>query len=265
MCLPAAVVLLLAQTVAESPAQLLADAEAHLRAGQFREARSTAMRLLNVDRYHPAALKLKGNAEYFLGEYDQSMSTFVTLLDHHPNDEEGAYMLGRIYYQEGRIDQAIGQLERSLRLNPKSYRAWDNLGLCWEALGDNDKAISHFLKSIRVAETEAPDYDWAYANLADLLLKMGDADRAFAAASKAAKRNPNSARNFYVGAKALYKLDKTDLCLNWLERAASLDPNYSEVQFLLARVYREISRPEDAERAKKRFLELKAREPSKRR
>ena len=213
----------------------------------------------------PSALKIKGNAQYFLGQFGQAIDTFITLLDRHPNDEEGSYMLGRIYYQEGHIDQAIGQYERTLRLNPKAYKAWDNLGLCWQSQGQSEKAIAHFLRAISIVEKDHPEYDWAYANLADLLLQTGDAERAFAAAAKAANRNPNSARNFYIGAKALDKLGKTELCLNWLQRSAALDPTYSEAQYLLAKVYHRLGQTEKAEEARKRFLELKAKEPGKRR
>jgi tetratricopeptide (TPR) repeat protein len=244
---------------------LLENANALFMAGRFDEARAASENILGADPASAAALKIKGNAEYFLSEFEQAMSTFITLLDRHPDDQEGAYMLGRIYYQEGRIDQAMGMFQRVLRLNPRSYRAWDNLGLCWEANGDTQKAIAHFLQAIKLVEKDHPEYDWAYANLADLLLKSGDAERAFAAASKAANRNPGSARNFYLGAKALDKLGKTELCLNWLQRAAALDPTYPEAQYLLSRVYVRMGQEDKAAEARKKFLELKAKEPGKRR
>jgi tetratricopeptide (TPR) repeat protein len=240
-------------------------ANALFMAGRFADAASTASSVLSFDRGNADALKIKGNAQYFSGQFGQAIDTFITLLDRHPKDEEGAYMLGRIYYQEGHIDQAIGQFERALRLNPKAYKAWDNLGLCWQSQGNNDKAIAHFLRAISLVEKEHPEYDWAYANLADLLVQTGDADRAFAAAAKAANRNTNSARNFYIGAKALDKLGKTELCLNWAQRSAALDPTYSEAQYLLAKLYHRLGQEDKAEAARKAFLELKAKEPGKRR
>jgi tetratricopeptide (TPR) repeat protein len=175
---------------------LVERANALFMARRLADARSAASEVRRDDAGNIAALKIKGNAEYLLGYIQQSINTFISLLDRHPEDEEGAYMLGRIYYREGRIDQAIGQFDRALRINPNSYRTWDNLGLCWQANGDNEKAIAHFLHAIKLVEKDHPEYDWAYANLADLLLKTGDAEHAFAAAAKAANRNPMSARNF---------------------------------------------------------------------
>ncbi len=243
----------------------LENANALFMARKFADAKAASAELLRGDPGNAAALKIKGNAEYLLGEIEQSISTFITLIDRHPGDEEGAYMLGRIYYQEGRTDQAIGQFQRVLKLNPRSYKAWDNLGLCWQASGDPDKAVGYFLESIKIAEKDNPAYDWAYANLADLLLKTDDAEHAYAAAAKAANRNPNSARNFYIGAKALEKLGKMELCLNWLERSAALDPNYSEPQYLLSRVYHRLGQQDKAEEARKKFEQLKAKETAKRR
>jgi len=244
---------------------LVERANALFMARRLAEARSAATEALRDDPGNPAALKIKGNAEYLLGYVQQSINTFISLLDRHPEDDEGAYMLGRIYYQEGRIDQAIGQFERVLRINPNSYRAWDNLGLCWEADGENEKATAHFLHAIKLVEKDHPEYDWAYANLADLLVKTGDPKHAFAAAAKAANRNPNSARNFYIGAKALEKLGKTELSLNWSQRAAALDPSYSEPQYLLSRIYHRLGQEDKAEEARRRFEELKAKEPPQKR
>jgi Flp pilus assembly protein TadD len=244
---------------------LAEHANALVMARRFADARDAAGAILRADPGDVAALKVKANAEYLLGEVEQAISTFIDLLEKHPNDEDGSYMLGRIYYQEGRYEQAIGQFQRVLKLNPAAYKAWDNLGLCWQALGETEKATAHFLQAIKLVEKDHPEYDWAYANLADLLLATGEAERAFSAAAKAANRNSNSARNFYIGAKALEKLGKFELCLNWLQRATALDPAYAEPQYMLVRVYRRLGEDQMAEKARKRFLEIKAKQPGKRR
>jgi tetratricopeptide (TPR) repeat protein len=248
-----------------SVAGTLILANAYFMAQRFQEARRQAEQALKLQPSHPTALKLKGNIEYLLGEFDHAEDTFVDLLDKHPHDEEAAYMLGRIYFQEGRVDYAIGQFQRVLKLDPQSYKAYDNLGLCYEARGETDRAIRHFLMAIKLVDKDHPDYDWAYANLANLLLESGDAKQAFAAASKAADRNPSSARNFYLGGKALCKLEKVDLCVNWLERSASLDPSYPEPLYLLGRVYGRLGKQQKAKEALEKFRAVKAKDPANRR
>jgi tetratricopeptide (TPR) repeat protein len=243
----------------------LAQANAYFKAARLSDAKEIAEQVLRVQPGNQSALEIKGNVQYLQGEVNTAIETFITLLELHPENEEAPYMLGRIYYQESRLDQAMGQFERVLKINPRSYKAYDNLGLCYEAKGDDQRAMRHFLTAIKLVDNDHPEYDSAYANLADFLLKAGDAQKAFDAASKAAKRNPYSARDFYLGAKALEQLGKFDLSLNWLQRSIALDPNYPDPQYLLGRVYRQLGQPQKAEEARKKFLELKAKAPGSRR
>ena len=240
-------------------------ANAYLMARRPKEALAESERVLAVHPDEAAALKVQGNSAYLLGDVGKATGAFIRLLNRHPNDEDGAYMLGRIYYQEGQIDLAIGQFERALKTNPGSYKALDNLGLCYMAMGDDEKAARYFLGAIKMVEKDHPEYEWPYANLAELLLKKSDPRRAFDAASKAVNRNPMSARSFDIGAKALEQLDKAEQSLNWAQRAASIDPGYSDAWYLQARLYRKLGQEIKAEEARQRFLAAKAREPARRR
>jgi tetratricopeptide (TPR) repeat protein len=247
-----------------SPAGRLTLANAYFAAQRLPDALRETERVLKTDPAQPGALKLKGNIEYLGGHLDEALNAFFLLLEKHPEDADGPYMLGRIYYQEGRIDYAIGQFDRVLRLDPRSYKAYDNLGLCYEARGDTDTAIRYYLTAIKLVEKDHPEYDWAYANLANLLVDKGDVEKAFAAASKAADRNPYSARNFYIGGKALFKLGKIELCLNWLERSTALDPKYPEPLYLLGRVYSQLGQEDKAKQAMAKFRIAKAAAPRQR-
>ena len=243
----------------------IALGNAYFMGGHFQQAKDVALKILRSDPGNAAALEIKANSEYLSGDSGAAIDTFIGLLDRHPENESAAYMLGRIYYQEDNIDQAIGQFERVLRLNAYSYKAYDNLGLCYEAKGDNDKATRYFLTAIKLVEKNHPDYDTVYADLAELLLKTGDTQKAFDAASIAANRNSMSARNFYLGGKALDQLGKTKLALNWLQRSAALDPNYPQPLYLLSRIYHKLGEKQKAEKARKKFIELQAKLPVKRR
>jgi len=242
----------------------LALASAYFSAQQPQDALREADAVLKIDPAQPTALKLRGNIEYLLRHVDEALDAFYTLIERHPEDEDGPYMLGRIYYQEGRIDHAAGQFQRVLKLNPISYKAYDNLGLCYQSLGDTDLATRYFLTAIKLVDKDHPEYDWPYANLASLLLDKGDAEKAFAFASRAADRNSYSARNFYLGGKALSKLGKSELCVNWLERSIALDPDYPEPLYLLATVYSQLGQTEKAKAAFEKFRAVKARTPRER-
>ena len=239
-------------------------ANAYFEDQRIQDALREADAVLKIDPGQPVALKLRGNAEYLLRHVDDALAAFFTLLERHPEDEDGPYMLGRVYYQEGRIEQATGQFLRLLKLNPNSYKAYDNLGLCYQSLGDTDLATRYFLTAIKLVDKDHPEYDWPYANLASLLLDKGDDEKAFAFASKAADRNPYSARNFFLGGKALGKLGKNELSINWLERSIALDPTYPEPLYLLAHLYSQAGQNEKAKAALEQFKAVKAKTPRER-
>ncbi|HET9179051.1 MAG TPA: tetratricopeptide repeat protein [Terriglobia bacterium] len=245
------------------PAQV-ALANVYFMAQRLAEAKREAEGVLSKDPRNLAAMEIEANAEYLLGNVPAAENRLIDLLDRYPNDEDGAYMLGRIYYQEGRLDQAVGLFERVLKVNPRSYKAYDNLGLCYEASGQDEKAERYFWAAIKLVDEQHLNDDWLLGNLAELYLKQGDAQKAFALASQAADRNPYSARNFYLGGKALCDLGKTDLCLNWLQRSSALDPNYPEPLFLLAHVYEKLGQEVKAKESLEKFREAKAKQPSQR-
>ena len=83
-------------------------------------------------------------------------------------------------------------------------------------------------------------------------------------AAEAARRNPNSARNFFLTGKALANLKKDKLSVRWLKRATELDPQYREAHYLLARAYQKLGNKEDAEREVTKFGEVAAKPTSRR-
>ena len=99
-------------------------------------------------------------------------------------------------------------LRRATALDPRAYKAWDNLGLASEALGDVAQAQQHYLKAIALVHKDHPRYDVVYANFADLLIKLGNYQRAFDLAAEAAQRNPDEPRNFFLAGKALVQLGR---------------------------------------------------------
>jgi tetratricopeptide (TPR) repeat protein len=245
---------------------MLRLADTLFRAQRLPEARDTAERFLRIQPNNAFLLKVKANSMYLLNDFTGAERTLLILLEKHPSDEDGAYMLGRMYYQEGQVEHATGMFQRVLRLNPKSHKAFDNLGLCYQSLGNNELAIRHFLTAIKLVDTDHPGYDSAYANLADLLLREGqDYSRAYAAAVKAARRNPQSARNFFLAGKALWKLNQIEPALTWLERATELDPGYSEPLYLLGQIHLKVGAKEKAAVFLERFKKAKAAEPAVRR
>lgn len=252
-------------TSPDSEPGLLVLADVHFLAQQFAECQKVTGRILAINPKNRAALKLRANAFYLAGHEREAEETFLAAIALDPQDEDAIYDLGRIYYQQNRFEAAIARFKRVFELDPKSYKAYDNLGLCYEALNQDEEAIRYYLKALDLVYKDHRDYDWPYANLANLLLKRGESEKAFDLAEEAAERNPYSARNYYLSGKALARLNKLDLSVKWLERSTKLDPSYPEPHYLLGQVYTKLGRKDDAQREFAAFQEINAKTPRVRR
>ena len=250
------------EVIADPLPGLLVKADAQFMAQRFEGAIETSALALRMDPGNVTALKVQANALYLGGDSSGAEAVFLRLLARYPSDGDAAYMLGRIYYQENRFDLAAAQFQKVLRMDPGSYKAYDNLGLCYEALGDSEQAVRHYLTAIKLVETEHPKYDWPYANLANLLIDRNDLQRGLEAASAAARRNPHSARNFFLAGKALVRLERYRDAQRWLERSVALDSDHSQALYWLSRVYTRLGNIGKARRALADFEAAKANEPN---
>jgi tetratricopeptide (TPR) repeat protein len=253
------------RTCGPSAPLFLALGQAQLLAQNPADAVATLERIRTDDAEYVPSLKVKARALYLLHRDPEAEETLKRAAARAPSDAEIPYHLGRIYYQQGRHTEAAETFRRAITLDPRAYRAWDNLGLALEALGDVAQAQQHYLKAIALVYKDHPGYDVVYANFADLLIKLGNYQRAFDLAAEAAERNPDEPRNFFLAGKALVQLGRSDLSVRWFEQAITLNADYPEPHYLLSQAYRKLGRPGDAERELKSFQAAAARAPRERR
>jgi tetratricopeptide (TPR) repeat protein len=249
----------------QSSPLLLALGQAELLAQHPADAVTVLDRIRSSDAEYPSALKVKAKALYLLRRDPEAEDALERAAARAPSDAEIPYDLGRMYYQQQRHAEAAESFRKAIALDPLAYKAWDNLGLASEALGDIAQAQQHYLKALSLVYKDHPAYDVVYANFAELLIKLGDARRAFDLAAEAAQRNPGEPRNFFLTGKALVQLDRSDVSVKWFEQAIALNPDYPEPHYLLWQAYRNLGRTEDAERELKAFQAAAARAPKERR
>jgi tetratricopeptide (TPR) repeat protein len=244
---------------------LLALGQAQLLARHPADALASLDRIQADKPEYVPALKVKAKALYLLARDAEAEDTLKRALARAPNDAEIPYSLGRIYYQQSRHAEAAEMFRRATAMDALDYKAWDNLGLASEALGDVAQAQQHYLKAISLVYKDHPEYDVVYANFADLLIKLGDFQRAFDLAAEAAQRNPSEPRNFFLSGKALVQAGRSDLAVRWFEQAIKLDAEYPEPHYLLSQAFRKLGRLEDADRELKSFQAATVRVPKERR
>jgi tetratricopeptide (TPR) repeat protein len=244
---------------------LLALGQSQLLGQHPADALASLDRIRDNDPDYVQALKVKAKAQYLLARDADAEATLKRAAARAQADPEIPYDLGRIYYQIGRHAEAAAMFRRATALDPAAYKAWDNLGLASEALGNIDEAKKHYLTAIALVHKAHPHYDVVYANFAELLINLGDFQRAFDLAAEAAGRNREEPRNFYLAGKALVQLGRSDISVRWFEQAIALNPDYSEAYYQLSHAYRRLGRTADADRALKSFQAASARAPKVRR
>ena len=244
---------------------LLALGQAQLLAQHPADALASLDRIQTDKPEYVPALKVKAKALYLLARDAEAEDALKRASVRAPNDGEIPYSLGRIYYQQSRHAQAAEMFRRATVIDARDYKAWDNLGLASEALGDVTQAQQYYLKAISLVYKDHPEYDVVYANFADLLIKLGNFQRAFDLAAEAAQRNPAEPRNFFLSGKALVQAGRSDLAVRWFEQAIRLDADYPEPHYLLSQAFRKLGKIADADRELKSFQAATARAPKGRR
>ena len=244
---------------------VLALGQAQLLAQRPADAIKSLDRIKSDSAEYVPALKVKAKALYLLARDAEAEDTLKRASARAPQDAEIPYSLGRIYYQQSRHAEAAEMFRRATTMDARDYKAWDNLGLATEALGDVAQAQQHYLKAISLVYKDHPEYDVVYANFADLMIKLGNSQRAFDLAAEAAQRNDGEPRNFFLAGKALVQAGRSDLSVRWFEQAIKLDPSYPEPHYLLSQAFRKLGRLADADRELKSFQAATARAPKERR
>lgn len=235
---------------------LLPLAQAQLMAQKFDASLRSLDALIGMQPKHTDALKLRGDVLYLVGRQQEAEKSMQAALEADPAHSASQYALGRIYYQQNRFPEAIKLLASLVEREPSNYRAHDNLALCYVAVKQDADAMRHFKQALALVAKDHPEYDTVYANVARYFLDRADFEKAFQFGAEAAKRNPQSARNFFLTGKALAQLNKHELSVRWFEQAAQLDPTYTEPHYWLANVYRKLGRKDESNRSLAKFREL---------
>jgi len=99
---------------------------------------------------------------------------FLRLTEADPASHRAWASLGLYYGEHGRPAEAVAALARALEHNPGDAAVSDYLGQLLAGLGRDDEAAAAFEAAIAAEPAFAP----AYANLAAVLLRRGDVERA---------------------------------------------------------------------------------------
>lgn len=192
---------------------------------------------------------------YTLVDYDGHVSNYrtfkiiddITALAHYYNNLGFEMMFAAQQAEETVPWQEIEhQFELATMVRPDFTLAYNNLGVVHTRLGDLVAAAAAY----RTAIALDPESDAAYHNLGNLQVREGDLVAALASYDKALELRRRNPYLHYHRGLVQYRLDDFDAAEESFKKAIGLERDYIEPRNLLAQVYYEQGRVEEAERVK---------------
>jgi tetratricopeptide (TPR) repeat protein len=244
---------LCASAVAQTPQELVQDAQQKQRAGDLEGAAAEYRQFLKL---HPEATAIHSNlgaALAGLGRFEEAISEYKIALKQSPDLVAGRLNLALCYYKMGRIEDAATELETVHTRSPENAQAVLLLGDCYMRLGrendvirvlepeeqkhPDDLAIAYLLGTAYIREKRVQEGqvlvdrilrngDSAEAHLMLGTAKMGAQD--FAGArdefARAVALDPNLPEVHVLYAKALMLTGDSDLSAKEFEAELRVDP-----------------------------------------
>ena len=121
-----------------------------------------------------------------------------------------------------KINEAVQKLHEAVRLNPRNDGAYVDLGFCYGVLRDAPTAIEMYMKATQINPSGAN-----FKELADIYLRIGDAEHALMAANAGIAKDRKSAPLFNAQGMALNDLGRTAEAASSFQKAIEIDPNFA--------------------------------------
>jgi Tfp pilus assembly protein PilF len=274
-------------TFAQSPQQLVQDAQQKQRAGDLEGAVAGYQQFL---RMYPEATAIHSNlgaALADLGRFEEAISQYKIALSQSPKLTQARLNLALCYYKMGRIEDAATELEKVRVEDPENRQAALLLADCYMRLGcendvirvldpeekkyPDDLAIAYLLGTALIREKRVEEGqvlvdrilrngDSAEAHLMLGTAKMGASD--FAGArdefAKAVTLNPNLPEVHVLYAKALMLTGDSDLSTKEFTAELRVDPYNFDANLQLGAMAKQ---EQNYEQAKKYFVRAEETRP----
>ncbi len=151
--------------------------------------------------------------------------------------------LGNVFDGHDMVAEATELYERAVASQPDDAGTWHLLGRSFQRAGDLPKSVVAFGRALDLA----PDSMSTTGRLADVLLELGEVDRAAPYVETYTARRPKDPTGLWLLGRVAVERGQWAKARRSLEASVQADPNRAAVLFLLGRVYRELGEAERAQ------------------
>ncbi len=247
----------------ESYGTLFTQAQLLFREQKYADSLKVIERCLVLNQQDPEAYKLAASNAILMNRMDIAEKALKTAAGLAPDDHLVYFNLGALYYTDSRFNQAEPMLEKSVSLAADYVPARLFLGLTQEELGQEPAAIETYREAIRIAERSGFKGEQPYLYLGRLLYRQNKFDESLPYLQKAVKANPHSCESMCLLARVLMNKSRDSEASAALDQCRNADPRYPEVHYLLSRLFVKQGRNDKAAKELALFQTLKKQEQDK--
>ncbi len=230
----------------------------HRRRGESLEALAMFEKAIAADPAFPGSYNNLGLVYQDLGRFTDAEAILERGLAVAPDNAVMANSLGTIELALNRTDRAGQLFERAIALDPSYASAHNNLAAIAGMKDDANGAFEGYRKAVALD----PNYLDARFNLATVHIQRSEPELAMEQLEAILRIDPNHVNAMLQAGFLLTRAGDLQGALARATRAASLAPQNPECHNLLADVFVRFDRKDDARRALRRSLELKANQPA---
>jgi tetratricopeptide (TPR) repeat protein len=180
------------------------------------------------------------------------------VIAHQAENPRPYYLLGRFYAEElDRLDEGADYLLEALRRNPEDYRSRFHLGLVNEMKGEVEKAKVEYEKSAALADSHQAIYAYPLEGLARLCWQQQRPSDALRYAREVVLRDPKLASGRMMLGNLYLQTGAKENAVAELRIAAELSPIDPAPHYILAKAYRKLGMPAEAQHEEETFMRLK--------
>ncbi len=220
--------------------------------GRFDLALAAYHKAIALDPNFAAAFFNLGMCHWQMNQDDHAIANLRQAIHISPGMTNAWFALATVLKEAGQIEPSIAACQKAIELNPNAAGYHYSLADAYELKSPplHDQAIAAYRRAIEID----PNYSEARCDLAVALAALGRAPESEAALTDAAAHGAAPALLALTRGRILHRAGQSEKAIEFLRRAAQLDPDSWRAWFNLGNALRETGRFSEAAQCVPRIL-----------
>ncbi|HEV2348959.1 MAG TPA: tetratricopeptide repeat protein [Terriglobia bacterium] len=210
--------------------------------GMNTEARAAFRRAIQIDPSIPQIYYQLAQVDFSEKSYFDAARNLETFLRLNPDNAEARALLGRTYLNLNQNDAAIVQFRRALALNPVLPLLHYHLGSAYESEGNLKAALKEFRQEVDYN----PHFYDSYWRAGNIELGQGNPDAASELFQAGIRVKPLGYQAHYGLGRVLLAQRQLPSAQAELKKVLASNPHFDDAHCVLAQVYQQMGKPQDA-------------------